>query len=467
MKKHLLLVFFIATIFPVVAALSIAAAGLFHHEKAMERVARSYAEDLVENIAYRLERESLLGRRFSLGIFSSRQFGIFSWGPSIPGWIAVVGSDGSILFSSPGADTLKQLWSPDIPLGRAAEVYDQEGKKYTIAVYPSSDGDIFVVGAVAWEKLLGPMIRFNHLWIFLVIIVFIAAVSSFLPLWYWVIVPLKKLVSEISSLKWGSEKPGRDDRRAVTEIRRLREVLYDLSKTSIERNELRSSYINDIVKVQEEEKARIAREIHDGPLQTVTALIQQIRLFKRHSENSGSCSSEHLNIAEDAARNTVRELRGLCDELSPPWIDLGIDHALTELGNRLSRYFNINVSVDVEDNLKVSRESTVTLFRVFQEGVNNAFRHGKATNVEGSVFLEKDNIRMDIVDNGEGFEPEPDLEMLRLKGHRGLANMMERLHLLGGYLKVESFPGEGTRLSCTIPRKEDNIDDNSSGGAGE
>ncbi len=451
MKKHLLLVFFIATVFPVVAALSIAAAGLFHHEKAMERVARSYAEDLVENIAYRLERESFLGRRFSLGMFSSRQLGIFSWGPSIPGWIAVVSSDGTILFSSPGAESLKYLWSPDMPVGRAAEVYDPEGKKYTIAVYPSSDGDIFVVGAVAWEKLLGPMIRFNHLWIFLVIIVFVAALSSFLPLWYWVVIPLKKVVSEISSLKWGSERPVRDDIRAVNEIRSLRQVLYDLSNTSIERNELRSRYINDIVKVQEEEKARIAREIHDGPLQTITALIQQIRLFKRKVDLSDNRSSEHLDIAEEAARNTVRELRGLCDELSPPWIDLGIEHALTELANRLSRYFNINVNVDVEDDLVLSRESIVTLFRVFQEGVNNASRHGKASNVNGSVFSDNGDIKMEIVDDGEGFEPEADLEKLRLKGHRGLANMMERLHLLGGQLHVESFPGRGTRLTCSIP----------------
>lgn len=453
MKRHLLVVFLLAIIFPVLAAFSVAVTGLYHHEKAMELVARSYAEGLVENIAYRLERETPLGRHFFTGMLSMGQMGIFSWGPSIPGWVAVVNSDGETLFSSPGAESLDFIWDQKISIGEADEVYDLEGNKYTIAVYPLSGAEIFVVGAVAWEKLLGPMIRFNHLWVFLALAVVIAVLGALLPLWYWVIVPLKSLVKEISVLEWGADKPAPDDRKAVSEIRSLRKVLHDLSKTSIERNELRSSYINDIVKVQEEEKSHIAREIHDGPLQSITALIQQIRLFRRDNDSDDNAASDHLNVAEDAARNTVRELRGLCDELSPPWIELGLDHALTELANRLSRYFNIQVIVEVEDGMELSHEGTLTLFRVFQEAVNNAVRHGRASFVSGLVYQDNDTIRMEINDDGEGFEPQPDFEKLRVEGHRGLANMIERLHLLEGRLEIVSSPGQGACLICILPVK--------------
>jgi len=456
MKRHLLLVLFLAIILPTMAVFLTAGFGLHHHEKTMERVARSYVENLAENVLFKLEQESQGWKRVFPYMLNMNRWDIFSIGTSIPGWVAVLNSEGNILFASPGAEEIASIWRYKVPVGQGIEVRDGSGEKYTIAILPSSGGDIYVVAAVAWEQLLGPMTQFNHLLILIMAIVGVSTLVALIPLWKWVIIPLRSLVSEISSLRWGREKPNIDDTSAVSEIRSLRRVLYDLSKASIERDELRKRYINDLVKVQEDEKSRIAREIHDGPLQAVTALIQQIRLFRMTPPGKASCSgTDHLVIAEDAAHNTVRELRDLCDELSPPWLELGIDHAMTELADRLSRYFNIEVTMDVEEDLQLGQDAILTCFRVFQEGVNNSFKHGNASSVTGRIFRISGTILMEISDNGSGFQPELDYERLRLEGHRGLANITERLQLLGGHLEIDSSPGKGATLRCILPENQD------------
>ncbi|MBN1333431.1 MAG: sensor histidine kinase [Synergistales bacterium] len=458
MKRQLLLVLFLAIILPTSAVLLTAGFGLYHHENTMERVARSYVENLAENVVYKLEQESQGWRRVFPHMLNMNRWDIFSIGTSIPGWVAVLTSDGNLLFASPGAEEIASIWKAEMPVGQAIEVRDASGEKYTIAVLPSSGGDIYVVAAVAWKQLLGPMIQFNHLWIVIAAIVAVSTVVAILPLWKWVIIPMRSLAEEISSLRWGKDKPMIDDPRAVTEIRTLRKVLYDLSKASIERDELRKRYINDLVKVQEDEKSRIAREIHDGPLQAVTALIQQIRLFKMTSGSEDRFTSdEHLAIAEDAAHNTVRELRNLCDELSPPWLELGLENAMTELADRLSRYFNIAVTIEVEEGLVLGTDAILACFRVFQEAVNNSFRHGSATIVTGKIFSSEDKVIFEISDNGSGFQPELDYEKLRVEGHRGLANITERLQLLGGYLELRSSPGNGALLRCFLPGKDYDI----------
>ena len=91
--------------------------------------------------------------------------------------------------------------------------------------------------------------------------------------------PLKDLEEEVSMLKWGEEVPLKNAPEAVTELQKLREALVVLANSAIEKVRLSRRYVNDLVKVQEEERARISREIHDGPLQDLTALIQRLRLL--------------------------------------------------------------------------------------------------------------------------------------------------------------------------------------------
>jgi len=449
MRRHLLLIITFAILLPALAVLLVSGFGLMQHEWAMESVARSYVQDMAENVASRLAGAETRKWGSELTSVEIRRFRVFTWGPSLPGWVAVVSADGRILFSSPGADNLAAIWRPNIPIGQAVEIKDREGNLYTIAVNPVSGGDRYVIAAVAWDQLLGPLVRVGRLWPILILLMGVGILLALWALWKWLIVPLRDLVGEIEILRWGKDLPALPDPVAVSEIGSLRTVLYRLARTAVERTLLRYRYVNDIVRVQEGEKSRIARELHDGPIQNITAMIQQIRLSRMSGNGEGM--HRHLAIAEETAQVVVRELREMCDELSPPWIDLGLEQAMTELANRLARHYNIFISMDVDDSVELGRERLLSLFRIFQEGVSNAVRHGQATEMRAEVFRKDGAVVFEFQDNGKGFEPDMNYETLRVEGHRGLANMLERMMLVGGRLEVESRPGNGALVRCVMP----------------
>ena len=323
MRRHLLILLTVAIMIPSFAALVLGGIGLVQHERAMERVARSYVVDIAESVASRLEMS--WSRTRSLPFNDRERFlrlRQITWGLSIPGWVAVVDANGTVLVSTADAEVLRLLWNRGIPIGSAMEVESREGEKYTLAAFPAGETGWYVVAAVSWDKLMGPMLRFNR-WPILVGLIGFLGIVSVAALWKWLVAPLRSLGNEVSRLQLGKDIPRSDDPSAVFEIRRLRQVLEQLARGAVERAELMKRYVGDIVRVQEEERSRIAREIHDGPLQDVTALIHQIRLSRMGKEPDNRLSG-HLENAEDGAIHAVSEMRALCDELSPPWLDLGL-----------------------------------------------------------------------------------------------------------------------------------------------
>lgn len=450
MRRHLLIFLTLVIMIPSFSALLIGGVGLVQHERTMERVARSYVQDMAESVASRIEmgwnrtRTSPLSDRERF--LRLRQI---TWGLSIPGWMAVVDVHGNILLSSSGAEVLPLIWDRGIPVGSAMEVDAKDGDRYTLAAYPAGETGWYVVIAVSWDKLLGPMLRFSR-WPVMVGLIGLLGLVSVFALWKWLVAPLRILGNEVSSLQWGRDMPVADHPGAVFEIRRLRQVLHQLASSAVDRAELVKRYVGDLVRVQEEERSRIAREIHDGPLQDVTALIHQIRLALMESLPDGR-DREHLDNAEEGARHAVREMRSLCDELSPPWLDLGLGQALEELGERLSRYLQVEIVVEVDCCEDLPPEVTLAFFRVVQEAVHNSARHGKASRVAVSLGKAEDGVILDIEDNGTGFDANVNYEELRVRGHRGLANMAERMTLIGGTLLVEKGREGGTRVRCMLP----------------
>jgi signal transduction histidine kinase len=368
---------------------------------------------------------------------------------SLPGWVAIVDSEGNVLAYSQGAEELGRIWKPDIPIGRAVELREL-GETYTIGVFPAGI-DFFVVAAVPWSQLLGPVLRFSRMWPLVLAVLGLASLAAIYALWRWLVTPLRRLESEVSVLRWGRDLPVRRDPSAVYQVQRLREVLYDLAQGAVERVQLTHRYVSDMVGVQERERTGLAREIHDGPVQDVTALVQQLRLARRKQE--GPERDLHLDLAEEGATLAVRELRALCDELSPPWLELGLPQALAELTERLSRHLDMEILFE-DDGIKdegLPQTVVLSLFRVAQESIHNAWKHGNAHRVRLSLFFEGEDLVLEVTDDGTGFNPPEDLMRLRVDGHRGLANMQERLRLVGGELVIRSRPGEGAQVRASVP----------------
>ena len=454
MRRRLLAVLTLAVLLPSLSVLLAAGVGIYHHQRAIQAVARTYVQDLAESTASRIE----MGWGLTESLFSakppSRFWGnrLFSGGVGIPGWIAVLDPHGKVIASTPGAQILSELWRPGMPIGQAVEARNGNGEDFTVAAYPVGETGLFVMAAVSWRELLGPMLRFGLLWPVLVGLVGLAGLVGVYALWKAVISPLKSLEEEVSSLEWGKDLPSPRDDAAVTEIGKLRAEFFHLAQTAIDRATLWKRYALDLVRVQEDERSRLARDLHDGPLQDVTAMIQRARLAAT-SDSNGKEKAAHLDLLEESAQSAVRELRSLCDELSPPWLELGLGGALNELAERLSRHLGAKILVEADSGVGdgLSKEDTLALFRVAQEALHNSVRHGGAREVYVRLFLEGGKLVLELEDFGSGFNVPENLARLRVLGHRGLANMEERMALVGGVLAVSSTPGKGTRIRAEIP----------------
>ncbi len=449
-RAHFLAFLLCALILPTVAVLLVAVAGMVSQERAMEAAVSSYVQDLAESMSYHLSTDTDVWNFSMLRDFS--RFPFFSWGPSIPGWVALIDNSGRIIIASPGTINIAAIWRSDLPVGKAVKVEDREGAQYTLAIYPvKRAGGGYVVAAVSWAQLLGGLVGVVRIWPILLVIIALSSFVGIKLLWSRLVIPLKSLVAEIDNMTLGEDVPENPNKDAIKEIDSVHNALKRFAQAAVERDNLRNRYVRDVVQAQERERVDMAREIHDGPLQDITALVQQLHMAIDDENHSDVA---RIKLTETIAKSVVRELRALCDELAPPWMDLGLVEALTELAERLSQVYDIQVSADFDFDdeareIDIENEKSLSLLRIVQEAVSNAVRHGEASEVH--IQLSKDsenNITLEIIDNGNGFESEKiNHEALRIEGHRGLASMTERMSLMGGNLKIKSAPGQGTKIT--------------------
>ena len=448
-RAHFLAFLLCALIIPSVAVVLVAVGGMLSQERAMEAAVSSYVQDLAESMSYHLSSDADIWTFSMLSDFS--RFPFFSWGPSIPGWVALIDQEGRIIVASPGAMNIAAIWRNDLPVGKAVRIEDRQGSQYTLAVYPvKRTGGGYVVAAVSWTQLLGGLVGVARMWPVLIIFIALISFIAIRLLWSRVVNPLKSLVNEIDNMTLGKDVPEKISLKTVQEIESVHNALRRFAQAAVERNNLRNRYVRDIVQAQEQERMDMAREIHDGPLQDVTALVQQLHMAL-DDENG---ETVRIRRTETIAKSVVRELRALCDELAPPWMDLGLAESLTEIAERLSQVYDVLITSDYDDDareVEIENDKILSLLRIIQEAVSNAVRHGEATEVHIQLTREDDVLVLEISDNGKGFDSENiNHETLRIEGHRGLASMTERMSLMGGQLKIESKFGQGTTIRASF-----------------
>lgn len=457
MKRRNRLFYLALSVFlPPIGIMLLAATDLLYSQKTLETLARSYVENFTESVASRLEKggEDLYshndispydGYDGKLGLRSFMGLG------RLPGLIVVLDSNGSFLYGSSKLRDLVRYSGTQFPMAVAKEIYDKSGERFTVVVFPSNTGKFLAIGAISWRELPGSTLRSLYLWPILIGSAGLWSALSIWRLWRKVILPLGELEEEMSSLKWGEQVPAESASDAIYELQQLRAAFSRVARDAINRVSVIKSCMNDMVGVQEAERTKISRDIHDGPLQDVTALIQRIHLASS-PDNTDEETKMELGLAEKIALATVKEMRGLCDFLNPPWLELGLQQALTELTERQSSQYGVRIFLDIDEELVFSDSVTLAFFRVVQEAVTNSVRHGEAKNIWVDVKGDENGLELCVQDDGHGFDMhESGTAGLRVEGHRGLSNMEERMALVGGRLKVISYPGEGTCIRGLIP----------------
>jgi PAS domain S-box-containing protein len=206
-----------------------------------------------------------------------------------------------------------------------------------------------------------------------------------------------------------------------------------------------------LVQVQEEERRRIAREIHDSLGQHLTALQLEVTAAA-HASNRESPPPKALNNAVKTIEETITMAQDLCYDLRPPLLDdFGLEAALRDYLTEYQDKWGIAIEfkVDKLDHL-LSRDEETALFRVAQESLTNVLKHANARHVEVWLRFHKDQVMLKIQDDGKGFDVQRTRKAVR-SGHYGLMTMNERIELLGGSLKVESISGSGTTITALLP----------------
>ena len=210
-------------------------------------------------------------------------------------------------------------------------------------------------------------------------------------------------------------------------------------------------YAHQITRAQEEERKRIARELHDDPIQAMVVLSRRIDDLAASDALDSQCEARLENIREEVDE-ILGKIRRFTQDLRPPTIDyLGLLPALRELVSQWELQSDIQCTLNTNGTERhFTAEDELLIYRVIQEALNNIWRHSGAKKVEITVEFAEGKMIVVISDDGQGFEMEEGLKFVQ-SGRVGLAGMEERADLLGGTLNIDSSPGKGTKVVLEIP----------------
>lgn len=200
-----------------------------------------------------------------------------------------------------------------------------------------------------------------------------------------------------------------------------------------------------LLTAHEEERARIARELHDDVIQRVAVLASQINLWETHTAPE-SAEREHIAVLRNALRDLGDEIRGLAHRMHPSVLDkLGLSPALTQLADEARAHDGLDVTFTIGSDPMVDADVALGLYRVAQESLRNVARHAGTTRAAIHLDGIGGGARITIADPGRGFDAAGADRGL------GLTSMSERMRLLGGKLTITSAPGEGVRITAWAP----------------
>ena len=226
-----------------------------------------------------------------------------------------------------------------------------------------------------------------------------------------------------------------------------------VAEESARRDALRQEFLHRIVETQEEERTRIARELHDELGQALTGLAIGLR-GAQTSLNKPDLLQAQLGQLEGMAVQGIGNMRHLINELRPAVLDdVGLSAALRQHVHNFIELTGVDATLTIcQEHARLPGDVETILFRVSQEALTNVARHAKATHAWVELMCDDSWAILQIQDDGLGFDPASMLEVSdgRLRGW-GLIGIQERLSLIGGDVQIRSEPGKGTTLRVRVP----------------
>jgi two-component system sensor histidine kinase DegS len=213
-----------------------------------------------------------------------------------------------------------------------------------------------------------------------------------------------------------------------------------------------------IIKAQEEERKRVAREIHDGPAQSMSNVVLKAEICERLLSKDIDKTKAEMSNLKQVVRDSLQDVRRIIYDLRPMSLDdLGLVPTLQKYASNFEEENNIKCEFKTMGSVDdVSSIIALTIFRITQEALANSKKHGKANNISIIVEFSQSRINFSISDDGVGFDlEEVGQRHFNVNSGFGLYSMKERLDLLNGKFEITSIKNEGTKLNMVIPLIED------------
>lgn len=211
---------------------------------------------------------------------------------------------------------------------------------------------------------------------------------------------------------------------------------------------------------QEEERRRIAMNVHDALSPAVSAALFQVQASLARLQGGDPGIGGELEAAQAALERCLADMRQVVLDLRPPVLDAyGLAEAVRDCAARCAREYGlqVNISDGVYERARLSPDQEGALFRIAQEAITNAALHARASSLTVRISGEEATLLLEVSDDGVGFDVEHVLAHVVEDQHLGLLAMRERAQLLGGQLQIVSRPGEGTAVSVRVPRRAQEV----------
>jgi signal transduction histidine kinase len=217
-----------------------------------------------------------------------------------------------------------------------------------------------------------------------------------------------------------------------------------------------------MMEVHEEARKKLARDLHDGPTQSVAAMAMRINLARRMFNKDAKSAVNELVKIEELAHRTTKEIRHMLFTLRPLILESqGLTAALQSMAEKMRETFSQNVLIDVNEyaltDMEMGKQGVI--FYIAEEAVNNARKHAAAPNIWVRLKqLEPGLVLLEVQDDGIGFDVQAVNKAYDKRGSLGMVNLRERTELVNGVLNVQSQPGKGTLIQVYIPLTEEAAD---------
>lgn len=387
----------------------------------------------------------------------------------------IFAADGNPLFHPadsvwPGALPTRP-WVAAALRGKTGSAFENPGSQdrtpHVIGYAPVAATGWTVFVEEPWDGVVVPALRYT-LWAPLLAL--IVAVVSLVTIDFGlrrIVRPLHALGKMAGRVAWGDAGALHEPVGGISEIRALQRSLQEMVAQIDAQRAGMEDYVAALTEAQEEERRRLAREIHDETLPSLIALQQRVHLLELNraalldpsAHTQPSALDDPLRELNCMITFCLRDVRGIIRDLHPVYLEeLGLEAALASLvrnasggdtGNKLKARLKIRGPVR-----RLAPQTELSVYRIAQAAINNARQHGRPGQIAVTADFGDARITVEVRDDGVGFVPPKRPADLALHGHYGLMGMVERAARHGGHLTIESAPGAGTRIAATLPYAE-------------